>query len=192
MTMTTPTTQRKSTASSTRLDLETTRPSATTSALEFAALALDVGLLVGVGAHAEVLDGLTGVLGSTEEEGVGASGGAGGNLVDGEALTAGLLNAGASRGGEAESRNGELGGLEETVVVGDGADLMSISDVPRIVYAQGSYNDDGLALVCLRRVLVGGGRDDLGEGDGCHRVRTCFRMTRQVRSSYEGGSFWTS
>jgi hypothetical protein len=127
MTVSTPTTQRKSTASSTRLDLETTRPSATTGALELAALALDVRLLVGVGTEAEVLDGLTGVLGSTEEEGVGSSGEAGSNLIDGEALAAGLLNAGASRGGEAEGRNGELGELEKTVVVSDGTDLMPIS-----------------------------------------------------------------
>jgi hypothetical protein len=63
MTVSTPTTQRNRSASSTRLDLETTRPSASTSALELAALALDVGLLVGVGTHAEMLDGLTGVLG---------------------------------------------------------------------------------------------------------------------------------
>jgi hypothetical protein len=29
------------------------------------------------------------------------------------------------------------------------------------------YNDDGLALVSLCRVLVGGGRNDLGQADGC-------------------------
>jgi hypothetical protein len=131
MTMTTPTTQRKSTASSTRLDLETTRPSATTSALELAALACDVGLLVGVGTEAEVLDGLTGVLGSTEEEGVGSSGEAGSDLVDGEGLTTGLLDACASRGSEAESRNGELGELSQTDVVSDGSDLISVSSIPQ-------------------------------------------------------------
>ena len=122
MTMTTPT-QRNRTASSTRLDLETTRPSASTGTLELAALALDVRLLVGVGTEAEVLEGLTGVLGSTEEEGVGTSGETGGNLVDGEALTTRLLNARASRGSEAESRNRELGDLKHAVVVSDGADL---------------------------------------------------------------------
>ena len=36
------------------------------------------------------------------------------------------------------------------------------------------YNDDGLALVCLCRVLVGGGRDDLGQADGCRRVSYWF------------------
>ena len=122
MTLTTPN-QRNRTTCSTRLDLETTRPSASTGTLELATLALDVRLLVGVGPEAEVLEGLTGVLGSTEEEGVGSSGEAGSDLVDGEALTTGLLNAGAGRGGEAESRNGELGDLEHAVVVSDGADL---------------------------------------------------------------------
>jgi hypothetical protein len=151
MTVTTPATQtnRSTSSSSNSLDLETPGPSAATGTLELAALGLDVGLLVGVGTEAEVLDGLTGVLGSTEEDGVGTSGETGGNLVDGENLTASLLDASAGRGGEAHGSDGELGELEEAVVVSDGAD-----------------NDDGLALVVLRVGLVGGGSDDLGEGDG--------------------------
>lgn len=151
MTVTTPATQRNrsTSSSSNRLDLETPGPSAATSALELAALGLDVGLLVGVGTEAEVLDGLTGVLGSTEEDGVGTSGETGGNLVDGKDLTTSLLDAGAGRGGEAQGSDGELGELKKAVVVGDGAD-----------------NDDGLALVVLRVGLVGGGSDDLGERDG--------------------------
>ena len=80
--------------------------------------------LVLVGAEAKVLESLTGVLGSAEEEGVGSGGGAGSNLVDGEALTTSLLNASASRGSESESRNRELGELEHAVVVSDGADLI--------------------------------------------------------------------
>jgi len=150
MTVTTPATRNKrsTSSSSNRLDLETPGPSAATSALELAALGLDVGLLVGVGTEAEVLDRLTGVLGSTEEDGVGTGGETGGNLVDGESLTTSLLDAGAGRGGEAHGSDGELGELEEAVVIGDGAD-----------------NDNGLALVVLRVGLVGGGSDDLGEGD---------------------------
>jgi hypothetical protein len=167
MTMTTPITQIKRTASSKRLNLETTRPSASTGTLELAALALDVRLLVGVGTEAEMLDGLTGVLGSTEEEGVGSSGEAGGDLIHGEALAAGLLDAGTGRGGEAHSRNGELGELKETVVVSDGPDLTSISSCASfVVCMRMPYNDDGLALVCLRGVLVGSGRDDLRQADG--------------------------
>lgn len=61
--------------------------------------------LVRVGAKAEVLDGLTGVLGATEEEGVGASWRAHGKLVNGEALTAGGQDAGAGSGSEAECGN---------------------------------------------------------------------------------------
>jgi hypothetical protein len=56
-----------------------------------------------------MLDGLTGVLGATEEEGVGTSWGAESDLVDGEGLTTGLLNASTGRGSEAESSDGELG-----------------------------------------------------------------------------------
>jgi hypothetical protein len=148
MTVTTPTTQRNRSTNQGRLDLETTGPSAATGTLELAALGLDVGLLVGVGTEAEVLDGLTGVLGSTDEEGVGTGGETGGNLVDGESLTTSLLDAGAGRGGEAHGSDGELGELEKTDIVGDGAD-----------------NDNGLASVGLGGVLVGSGRDDLGEGD---------------------------
>jgi len=121
---TTPITQRKCTAPGTRLYLETTGPSATTGTLELAALALDIRLLVRVGAHAEVLDSLTGVLGSTEEEGVGSGGEAGSDLVDGEGLAAGLQDACAGGRGEAERSDGELGEVEETVVIGDGADLV--------------------------------------------------------------------
>jgi hypothetical protein len=180
MTLTTPTTQRKSTASSTRLDLETTRPSATTSALELAALGLDVGLLVGVGTEAEVLDGLTGVLGSTEEEGVGSSGEAGSDLIDGEALAAGLLNARTGRRSEAHRGDGELGELKETVVVSDGSDLVLLASFCWICIRE-PYNDDGLALVCLGGVLVGSGRDDLGQADGCYSVSGCARWAMCVR-----------
>jgi hypothetical protein len=123
MTVTAPRTKPHRIASSTRLDLETTRPSATTSTLELAALALDIRLLVGVGTEAEMLDGLTGILGSTEEEGVGSSGEAGGDLVNGQSLTTGLLDARAGRGGEAEGGDGELGELEKTDIVSDGANL---------------------------------------------------------------------
>lgn len=123
MTTTTPRTQRNDATFPTRLDLETARPSAATSTLELAALALDVGLLVGVRTKAKVLDGLTGVLGATEEESVGSSGEAGGDLVNGQGLTASLLDTGTSRGSEAESSYGELGELKETVVISDGADL---------------------------------------------------------------------
>lgn len=103
-----------------RLHLEAARLSATTGALELAALGANVGLGVLVGTHAEVLDALTGVLGATEEDGVAASGGTERELVKGEALTAGRKDASAGGLGEAEGGDRELGELEETVVVGDG------------------------------------------------------------------------
>lgn len=59
-----------SNAHNARLNLETSRPSATTGPLELATLAGDSWFLVGVGSEAEVLDGLAGVLWSSEEEGV--------------------------------------------------------------------------------------------------------------------------
>lgn len=64
-----------------------------------------------MGTEAEVLDSLAGVLGATEEDGVGASGGAESKLIDGEGLAAGSSDAGTGGGGEAESRDGELGEL---------------------------------------------------------------------------------
>jgi hypothetical protein len=72
--------------------------------------------------EAEVLDGFTGVLGSTEEDDVGASGCSESQLVEGEALAAGLLDAGAGSGGEAKSDDAHLGDLIEAVVIGHGAD----------------------------------------------------------------------
>jgi hypothetical protein len=148
-----------------RLHLETAGPSAATSALELAALGLDVGLLVLVGTEAEVLDGLAGVLGATEEEGVGTSGGADGDLINGEGLAAGLQDAGTGGGGEAESRNGDLGQLQETVVIGDGADLCLLVEIRYSGAASAAYDDNGLALVSLAGVGVGSGGDDLGQGN---------------------------
>jgi len=129
------------------LHLETLGPSAATSALELPALALDVRLLVRVGTEAEVLDGLTGVLGTAEEDGVGTSGGTHSELIDGEALTTGGQDAGTGGCGEAKGCNGHLGEGQETVVVGDGGN-----------------NDNGLALDLLGSVLAGGGSNNAGDG----------------------------
>ena len=77
--------------------------------------------LVLVGAHAKVLDGLARVALAADQDGVGAGGGAGCELVEGENLTAGLEDALAGRGGEAEGGDGELGELRQADVVGDRA-----------------------------------------------------------------------
>ena len=126
------------------LHLEATRPSAATSLLELAALGGHIRLLVLVGTEAEVLDGLTGVLGATQEERVGARGLLEGELVEGENLAAGALDPGASSGSEAERRYINLGNLEQAVIVGNGAD-----------------HDDRLLLVAVLEV-----RSNARERDG--------------------------
>jgi hypothetical protein len=69
-----------------------------------------------------VLDGLTSVAGTTEEEGVGTGRLAESKLVESEALSSGLLDTGASSAGESEGGDRELGDFDETSVVGDGTD----------------------------------------------------------------------
>jgi len=75
-----------------------------------------------VGAKAEVLDGLAGVLGATEQQSVSAGGLLKSELVESQGLAAGSGDPGTSGGSEAQSGNINLGDLEEAVVVGDGAD----------------------------------------------------------------------
>ena len=83
------------------LDLESIGPSATTSLLELASLGANVGLhtvmsmrIVDGGAVSEVANGLAGVLGTTEEDGVAPLGGTQGKLIEGNALTTSLGNSG--------------------------------------------------------------------------------------------------
>lgn len=108
-----------------------------------------------MGAEAEVADGLAVGAGATEQKGVLAGGGAAGELVKSEDLTASLEDAGTGTLGEAEGSDGDLGGLEETVVVGDGAN-----------------NDNGLALGTLLLKSTGDSRKrhgravDLGQEQG--------------------------
>jgi hypothetical protein len=111
--------------------------------------------LVSVGTEAEVLHGLTGVLGSTEEEGVGTGGSAESKLVQGQSLTTSLLNASASGGGEAESSDRELGNVQEAVVIGNGAD-----------------DDDGLALLGLADVRDGTRERNRGAVNSRHKETT--------------------
>lgn len=74
-----------------------------------------------MGAKAEVLDGLTGVLGATDEDSVATGRGTGSKLVQGEALTTGSLNASTSSVGESQSSNRKLGKLKNSVVISDGS-----------------------------------------------------------------------
>lgn len=95
--------------STTRLHLETLGPSATTSLLELATLALDVWLLVLVWSHTEVLDGLTSVLGSSQQNNIATSWGTESELIESETLTTSLLNSCSGSSGESESDDGKLG-----------------------------------------------------------------------------------
>lgn len=88
-----------------------------------------------MGTETEVLDGLTGVLGATEKQGVGTGGLLESKLVQGDGLTTSGEDASAGGGGEAQGGDGHLGDLEQADVVGDGSD-----------------NDDGLVLVTILQV----------------------------------------
>lgn len=128
-----------------RLDLETARLSPTTRPLKLAALALDVGLAALEGST-KVTDGLADVTLAAEEDSVGAGGGANGELVQGQSLTAGRSDTLTGRGRETQSGNRQLGHLGETLVVEDRTD-----------------NDDGLGAVGVGAL---GLLDDTGERDG--------------------------
>ena len=75
-----------------------------------------------VGTEAKVPDGLARVLGTPQEQGVGASRLLKGELIEGDGLTTGGKDTGAGRGGEAEGGDADLGYHVQAVVVGDGAD----------------------------------------------------------------------
>lgn len=101
--------------------LETARRAASTSTLELAALAADVRLDVasrGSGV-AEVLDGLTSVLGAAQENRVRSLGGDQSKLVKGQALSTGGDNARTGGVSEAQGAHPELGGRDETRIVRD-------------------------------------------------------------------------
>ena len=97
-----------------------------------------------VWAKAEMLDCLTGVLGTSEEQGVASSGSTESQLVQSQDLSSGSKNTGTSSGGESEGSNAELGDGQEAVVVCDGS------------------NDHNSALVIIA-VSV---RNNSGDGDG--------------------------
>lgn len=100
--------------------------------------------LVTVRAHAEMFDGFSSVFGTTEQEGVGSSGGTKSELVQGENFTTGLFDASTGGSSETEGGNREFGDGQHAVVVGDSSD-----------------NDDGLSLLFL--IHVG---NDARQADG--------------------------
>ena len=97
--------------------------------------------LGGTGGSTEVLEGLASGATPTEEDGVGASGVTDSELVEGEALTASLLDASAGSVGEAEGADRHLGDVEDAGIVNNSAD------------------DDGSVVETLLHVGV-----DAGEG----------------------------
>jgi hypothetical protein len=79
------------------------------------------GGAVGHTGGTEVLHGLPGGLATPQEEGVGASGGAESELIEGQDLTTSLNDTGAGGLGEPQSAHSKLGELEKTSIIGDGA-----------------------------------------------------------------------
>jgi len=102
-----------------------------------------------VWSHTEVLDGLSGVLGSSQQNNIATSWSSQGQLIKGQAFTTSLLNPGSGCRCESESGDGELGDDLKSVVVGDSA------------------NDcDGLALVSLLGTLSANFAVDSGDRHG--------------------------
>ena len=75
-----------------------------------------------VGSETEMLDSLSGVLWSSEENGVASSWGSESQLIQGQGPTTGGKNAGTGGSSEAESSNADLWDGQKTVVISDGSD----------------------------------------------------------------------
>ena len=125
----------------TNLNLETTRSTLTTSTLELATLGTNEGLLVLMGTHTEVLDGLARVLSTTDEDGVGTSGGTESQLIQGQNLTTSLQDTGLGGLGEVKGSNRELGEVQKTRVIGDGTD--NNNGLTFLVVLDNARNSDG-------------------------------------------------
>ena len=99
-----------------------------------------------VGTHAEVLDGLTGVPLTTEQDGVRTSGSAKRELVKGQDLATSLQDTLLGGLGEAEGGDSELGHLQKANIIGHSAD---------------GDDDLGVTVGCVRSLL-----HNPGEGNG--------------------------
>src|SRR5699024_7241130 len=91
---------------------------------KLSSLCSHIWLSVAVGntrSKTKVLDSFTRVAWSLEENGVLASWSTLGELIEGDDLTAGLQNSGTSTLGDRKSGDGQFGNVEETHIVGDGA-----------------------------------------------------------------------
>lgn len=136
-----------------------------------------------VGTEAEVLDGLTGVLGATEEQSVGTGRGTQSKLVQGEGLTTGLLDTGAGGGGETQSSDGKLGDVQEAVVIGDGADHDHGLALLRLVDVRGDARKRNRGAVDARHEEAAeNGLVEVGLRAACQRSQISFRS----RLKFEG------
>lgn len=90
-----------------------------------------------VGTKAKVLHGLTGVLRTTEQKGVGTSGSTEGELIESEDFTTSLLDAGASGSSETESSDGQFGDGQKAVVVGNGSNNNNSLSLLLVVHVGG-------------------------------------------------------
>lgn len=96
-----------------------------------------------VGSKAEVLNSLSGVLGSSEEEGVASGRSSQGQLIQSQCLSTCSEDTRTSRRSESKGGNTELGNSQEAVVIGDCTN-----------------NDNGLVVG-----LLGGVRNNSGDRD---------------------------
>ena len=99
-----------------------------------------------------MFDGLSGVLGTSEKEGVASGWGTESQLIEGQDFSTSGDNARASGSSEAEGRNADLGDGQETVVISDGTD-----------------NYDGLVVRLLRGVRNDSGDRDWRSVDAGHK-----------------------
>jgi len=104
------------------LHLESARLSATTSLLELAALGSDVRLLVLVRTEAEMLVNFSVLSLSPQYDGIGSSRRAERELIKSDDLSTGFQYPLPGRGRHSKGGNGELRDLDDTNIVGDGAD----------------------------------------------------------------------
>eukprot|EP00045_Choanoeca_perplexa_P022937 m.11401 g.11401 ORF g.11401 m.11401 type:complete len:301 (+) comp9808_c0_seq1:119-1021(+) len=122
-----------------RLVAVTTRGTTSTSLFEFAALGAHIWLDVGVGdtSGTKVLDSLTGLARTLQQDSVLALGSTESKLIKGDALATGSQDTLASTFSEAQSANGQLWHFEDTNIISDGAN-----------------DDSSLGLVALGRHVV--------------------------------------
>ena len=94
-----------------------------------------------------MLECLSGVLWSSEEQGVASGGSAESQLIQSQGLTSSSNDAGTSSSSESESGNAELGDGQETVVIGDGTDdtTVRLSVLARLV-SNNARDGDGWSV----------------------------------------------